>query len=167
MVRHGLESIKTFKDTFHWKALKYGVKNAPDCISCHVPAGSSAHAIPPGTDLQSPVHISNRLNTCSVGGGGQSCHPDATHAFAEGRVHEYGTKAQLLSGEKTNIEGRFSSLMAEQARVDIPEEELFHYKILALISLIYKMLIGGTIGFMFFHQLLDYRRATKKGKTFH
>jgi len=111
--------------------------------------------------------ISNRLNTCSVGGGGQSCHPDATHAFAEGRVHEYGTKAQLLSGEKTNMEGRFSSLMAEQARVDIPEEELFHYKVLALISLVYKILIGCTIGFMFFHQLLDYRRATKKGKTFH
>ncbi len=167
MLRHGVESIKTFKDTFHWQAIKYGVKNSPDCISCHVPAGYSAHAIPPGTDILSPIHIENRLNTCSVGGEGQSCHPDATHAFAEGRVHEYGTKAQLLSGEKTNMEGRFSSLMAEQARVDIPEEELFHYKILALISLIYKMLIGGTIGFMFFHQLLDYRRATKKGKTFH
>jgi hypothetical protein len=167
MARHGLESIRTYKDTFHWQALKYGVKNAPDCISCHVPSGHSAHAIPPGTDLQSPVHMSNRLNTCSVGGGGQSCHPEATHAFAEGRVHEYGTKAQLLSGEKVNMEGRFTSLMAEQARADIPEEELFHYKVLALISLIYKILIGCTIGFMFFHQLLDYRRATKKGKMFH
>jgi hypothetical protein len=166
MTRHGLESIKTFKDTFHWQALKYGVKNAPDCISCHVPEGHSAHAIPPGTDLSSPVNIKNRLQTCSAGGGVQTCHPDATHAFAEGRVHEYGTKAQLLTGERVNVEGRFRSLMAEQAKTDIAKEDLFHYKVLAAISLVYKILIGCTIGFMFFHQLLDYRRATKKGKTF-
>jgi hypothetical protein len=166
MTRHGLESIKTFKDTFHWQALKYGVKNAPDCISCHVPEGHSAHAIPPGTDLSSPVNIKNRLQTCSTGGGVQTCHPDATHAFAEGRVHEYGTKAQLLTGERVNVEGRFRSLMAEQAKTDIAKEDLFHYKVLAAISLVYKILIGCTIGFMFFHQLLDYRRATKKGKTF-
>ena len=146
MARHGVESIKTFKDTFHWQAIKYGVKNAPDCVSCHVPSGYSAHAIPPGTDILSPVHIENRLQTCSEGGEGQTCHPGATHEFAEGRVHEYGTKAQLLSGEKVNMEGRFRSLMAEQARVDIPEEDIFHYRVLALISLIYKMLIGGTIG---------------------
>ena len=166
MTRHGLESIKTFKDTFHWQALKYGVKNAPDCISCHVPAGYSSHTIRPGTDLLSPVNIKNRLQTCSMGGGAQSCHPEATHAFAEGRVHEYGTKAQLLARKKDNKEGRFRSLLAEQARVDIPDEELFHYRVLSAISLIYKILIGLTIGFMFLHQLLDYKRATKKGKTF-
>ncbi|MBL7031757.1 MAG: hypothetical protein ISR97_01080 [Nitrospira sp.] len=166
MARHGVESIKTFKDTFHWQAIKYGVKNAPDCISCHVPAGYSSHAIPPGTDILSPVYIDNRQHTCSVGGGGQTCHPDATHAFAEGRVHKYGAKAQLLSGEKVNMEGRFKSLMAEQARADIPAEELFHYKVLEAISLIYKILIGCTIGFMSLHQLLDYRKARKKGRTF-
>lgn len=165
MERHGLESIKTFKDTFHWQALKYGVKNAPDCISCHVPAGYSSHTIRPGTDPLSPVHIRNRLQTCSTGGG-QSCHPGATHEFAEGRVHEYGTKAQLLAGEKDNMEGRFMSLMAEQAREDIPEEELFRYRVLNAISLIYKILIGCTIGFMTLHQVLDFRRATKKEKTF-
>jgi len=166
MARHGIESIKTFKDTFHWQAIKYGVENAPDCISCHVPAGFSSHAVRPESDPLSPVNIKNRLHTCSAGAGGQTCHPDATHAFAEGRVHEYGTKAQMLAGERVNMEGRFRSLMTEQARADIAKEDLFHYKVLAVISLVYKILIGCTIGFMFLHQLLDYRRATKKGKMF-
>ncbi|GBE41085.1 hypothetical protein BMS3Bbin09_00974 [bacterium BMS3Bbin09] len=166
MTRHGLESIKTFKDTFHWQAIKYGVKNAPDCISCHVPTGFSSHTIRPESDLLSPLNIKNRLQTCSFGVGALTCHPDATHAFAEGRVHEYGTKAQLLTGG-VNMEGRFRSLMTEQARADIAKEDLFHYRVLSAIRLIYKILIGCTIGFMFFHQLLDYRRATKKGKTFH
>jgi hypothetical protein len=102
-----------------------------------------------------------------LGGGVQTCHPDATHEFAEGRVHKYGPKAQLLSGEKVyKMEGRFKEIMVEKARTDIPEEDVFHYKVLAAISLIYKMLIGGTIGFMSLHQLLDYRRTKKNIRTF-
>ncbi|MDH4027779.1 MAG: hypothetical protein OEU95_02970, partial [Nitrospirota bacterium] len=65
MARHGLESIKTYKDTFHWQALKYGVINAPDCISCHVPLGHSSHTIRPVSDPLSPVNIANRVRTCS------------------------------------------------------------------------------------------------------
>jgi hypothetical protein len=32
MARHGLESIETYRDTFHWEQLKYGVEDSPDCI---------------------------------------------------------------------------------------------------------------------------------------
>jgi len=165
MSHHGLESIRTYKDTFHWQAMKYGVINAPDCISCHVPLGYSSHTIRPGTDPISPVNITNRVKTCSSEGSLQSCHPGATAAFAEGRVHTYGLKAQLLAGERVyDIKDRFKSLMISDTS-NVSEDELFHYKVLQIIKLIYKMLIGGTIGFMTIHQLLDYIRARKKHKT--
>jgi hypothetical protein len=166
MARHGLESIKTYKDTFHWQALKYGAVNAPDCISCHVPLGYSSHTIQPGNDPLSSVNIANRVRTCSNEAGIQTCHPGATGGFAEGRVHTYGIKAQLLTGEGIfGMQGRFNSLMKEKA--DISEEEIFHYKVLRLIRLIYKLLIGFTIGFMSVHQLLDYIRARKQHKKSH
>ena len=66
-------------------------------------------------------------------------------AMAEARNNggsaDPATKAQLLSGEQDNKEGRFRSLLEEQARIDIEEEDLFHYKVLSLISLIYKILM--------------------------
>jgi hypothetical protein len=168
MARHGLESIETYKDTFHWSLLKYSVADAPDCISCHVPMGYSSHTIRPGSDPLTPVNITNRIKTCSNGGGIQTCHPNATPGFATGRVHTYGIKAQLLTGESVfDVKWRFKSLMVEQARTDIPDDEIFHYKILKILRLFYKVLIGCTIGFMSIHQLLDYIRARKNHKLSH
>jgi hypothetical protein len=92
MARHGLESVSTYKDTFHWSLVKYGVKNAPDCISCHVPVGYTTHDIRPRGDAMSSIHTLNRVSTCSNQGGIQSCHPAATARFATGRVHaKYST----------------------------------------------------------------------------
>ncbi|MDH4027876.1 MAG: hypothetical protein OEU95_03470, partial [Nitrospirota bacterium] len=140
--------------------------NAPDCISCHVPLGHSSHTIRPVSDPLSPVNIANRVRTCSNEEGLQECHPNATAAFAEGRVHTYGIKAQLLTGEGVlSMQGRSRSLMEE--KTEIPPEDVFHYKVLRLIRLIYKILIGGTIGFMSVHQLLDYIRAVRKHKSSH
>jgi hypothetical protein len=168
MARHGLESIETYRDTFHWEQLKYGVEDSPDCISCHVPMGYSSHTIRPGGDSLSPVNIKNRKKTCINKGGIQSCHPDATARFASGRIHTYGVKARLVTGEKVfDMEKQFKALMVKEARADITEEEILHYKILKLIELIYKILIGCTIGFMSFHQLLDYIRARKKHDMSH
>ena len=167
MARHGLESIETYKDTFHWEALKYGVVDAPDCISCHVPLGFSSHTIRPEKDTFSSINILNRVKTCSNTGGIQTCHPDSTYAFASGRVHKYGMKAQLAIEESdSHAEGRDEFLIVE-AKNNTSEEDLFQYKVLELIRLIYKLLIGGTIGFMSFHQLLDYIRARKKHKAPH
>ena len=165
--RHGLEAISTFKDTFHWTLVKYDVQNAPDCITCHVPVGYTTHEIQPRTDAVSPINKKNRIKTCSNQGGIQNCHPGATAKFSEGRVHAYGTKVQLMASEdKGNVKSmEEDSLMLVRARKEISTEEVFHYKVLSMIKLIYQILIGAVIGFMFLHQLLDFRRARKKMKT--
>lgn len=165
MARHGLETIQTYKDTFHWEALKYGTANAPDCISCHVPQGYSFHAIRSENELLSSVNIINRVKTCSNKGGVQTCHPGATAGFASGRVHEYGIKAQLLT-EESDCDTE-ESLIVKQARNNVSKDEIFHYTVLSIIRLVYKILIGCTIGFMSFHQLLDYIRTRKKQQSTH
>ena len=165
MARHGLESIETYKDTFHWTEVMYGVKNAPDCISCHVPLGYSTHDIRPREDSISPIHVFNRIKTCSNQGGVQECHPAATAEFASGRVHAYGTKAQLLAGNRLkDYQNPDMVRVIERAEVDMSAEDIFHYKVLRLIKLFYMVLIGGTAVFMGFHQWLDFLAAKRKHK---
>ncbi len=165
MARHGLESIETYKDTFHWIEIKFGVKNAPDCISCHVPLGYATHDIRPRTDPISPINDINRIQTCSNQGGVQACHPDAKAKFATGRVHAYGTKAQMMAGRRVaEIEGLESDRVLERAEVEISKAELFHFKVLQLIKLFYKIFIGVTILFMGLHQWLDFLSAKREQK---
>lgn len=167
MERHGLEAVSTFKDTYHWTLVKYEVKDAPDCITCHVPVGYSTHQIKPRIDKDSPLNKNNRINTCSNQGGIQSCHPGATANFAEGRVHAYGTKVQLMADEEMikNILPEAKPIMLARAKEEISREEVSHYKVLLLIKWVYQLLIACVIGFMSLHQLLDYRRTRKKIKT--
>ena len=57
--------------------------------------------------------------------------------------------------------------MLKRAEAETSEAELFHYKVLQLIKLFYKFLIGGTVLFMGFHQWLDFlaaKRSRKKSK---
>ncbi len=163
MANHDLEVIDTLKDTFHWEMLKYGVKDAPDCISCHVPLGYSSHDIRTGSDPISPVNPANRVNTCSFGSATRECHPNATADFAKGRVHAYGIKEQLLQGKSVfDVEGRYKALMAKRNKDNISEEDALHYIILEAVKLLYKLLIGGVVIFMVLHQLLDYLKSRKK-----
>ena len=163
MARHGLETVDTYKDTFHWTQVKFGVENAPDCISCHAPVGYTTHDIRPRTDAISPINPANRINTCSNQGGLQSCHPGATDQFASGRVHAYGLKAQMVAGtESVDNENRDMSLVRKRAESDVSAQDAFHYQILEYIRLFYKVLIGGTIGFMCLHQFVAYRSGRKK-----
>lgn len=165
MARHGLESVSTFKDTFHWSLVKYGVKNAPDCISCHVPVGYTTHDIRSRTDPMSSIHTLNRIDTCSNQGGMQSCHPGATAEFATGRVHAYGTKAQLAAGMKVaTFEDHENFRLLERAEVDISKDEIFHLKVLSLIQLFYKVFIPLVIGFMAYHQWLDWLKIIRTRK---
>lgn len=156
MSRHGLETIETFKDTFHWNLVNFKVKNAPDCITCHVPVGYTTHDIRPKFDVESSINKLNRVNTCSNQGGIQACHPKATQDFARGRVHGYGTKAQLAAGGHVealkDIDG---SLLKARAQKEVSNQEIFHFKVLSYIRLFYKLLIPLVIGFMLFHQGLD------------
>ncbi len=165
MARHGLESIETFKDTFHWNLVRYGVKNAPDCISCHIPVGYSTHDIRPRTDPVSPLYILNRIQTCSNQGGIQTCHPGATAEFATGRVHAYGTKVQMMAGRNGgDLDSQEMATVLKRAEAETSEAEVFHYQVLQLIKLVYKILIGGTVLFMGFHQWLDFLAAKRKHK---
>lgn len=167
MARHGLESIETYKDTYHWVQVKYQVSNAPDCISCHIPVGFSPHDLRPRTDVLSPLHPANRVQTCSNRGGLQSCHPNATKEFASGRVHAYGLKAQLRAGKSAReADDPDKALLAVRAEEDIQSAELFHYQVLKLIRLFYQIMIGCVIGFMSIHQLLDFLRTRKNQRTF-
>jgi hypothetical protein len=171
MARHGLESIATFKDTFHWNLVKYRVKDAPDCISCHVPVGYTTHDIRPKTDPASSINTFNRISTCSNQGGIQSCHPGATAGFATGRVHAYGTKVQLAAGKEGAVaEGVDSTLLTERASKEMSEQEIFRHKVLSYIRLFYKVFIPLVVGFMFYHQWMDFlaslrkRRKSRKSK---
>jgi len=167
MARHGLESIGTYKDTFHWVQVQYGVRDAPDCISCHIPVGYSAHDIRPRTDRISPINMDNRVKTCSNQGGVQSCHPGATTQFATGRVHAYGMKAQLMASQNqvNSAEDQNISLVMERAEKDLSDKELFHYKVLRLVKLFYKVLIAFIIGSMIIHQGLDYMAGRRHLKS--
>ncbi len=165
MSRHGLDSIATFKDTFHWNLVKFKVKDAPDCISCHVPIGFTTHDIRPKYDQASSVNKRNRVNTCSNQGGIQSCHPGATDDFAGGRVHAYGTKAQLVvDGAQSIAVEADESLLSERARRDMSEREIMNFKILSYIRLFYKILIPMVIGFMVCHQTLDLLATLRKNR---
>jgi hypothetical protein len=163
MNRHGLESVETYKDTFHWAQVKYGVEDAPDCIDCHVPVGYSTHHIRPQTDATSPANMANRVMTCSNQGGIKACHPRATTEFASGRVHAYGTKAKIAAGNSgLNMENQAKNLVVKRAKAEIPEDEILHYNILKIVRLFYQLLIALVISFMCVHQLLDYIRAKKR-----
>jgi len=163
MARHGLESIETYKDTFHFTQVKYGVENAPDCIDCHVPVNYSTHYIRPKTDPTSPIYITNRTSTCSNQGGLKTCHPGATTKFASGRVHAYGAKVKIAAESgKLKIINQTKNLVVERAREEIQEKEIFHYNVLKIIRLFYQVLIAVVIGSMVIHQMLDYIRTKKR-----
>ena len=165
MARHGLESIATYKDTYHWNLIRYGVENAPDCISCHVPVGYATHDLRPREDPVSPINPHNRVKTCSNQGGIYECHAGATVRFASGRVHAYGTKAQLMAGsDLERLQEPEMERVLERARIDISEADIFHYRVLKLIKLFYMVLIGATIVFMAFHQWLDFLSLKRKQK---
>ncbi|MBW1878343.1 MAG: cytochrome b/b6 domain-containing protein [Deltaproteobacteria bacterium] len=163
MGRHGVESVDTYKETYHWQQIKYNVRDAPDCISCHVPVGYSAHDIRPAEDPISPLHRTNRVTTCANPGGVQSCHPNATDQFATGRVHAYGEKAKIAMRAEmfSSVDEEVDPLLLERAKGTYGPGELWRYEILALLKLAYKLLIGVVIGGMTLHQLLDFRRGLK------
>ena len=82
--RHKLDDVVTsYKETFHYKAIRFGSEETPDCIDCHVVKGESVHFIE-GKD--SPTAADNKKNvptTCRT----SECHDKASEKLAEYRVH--------------------------------------------------------------------------------
>jgi hypothetical protein len=111
--------------------------------------------------------MANRVKTCSNQGGMQSCHPGATTEFASGRVHAYGMKAQIMADKNraSFLVDQDLSLVVERAEKDLSDKELFHYKVLRLIKLFYKLLIAFVIGSMLLHQGLDFMASRRHLKS--
>jgi hypothetical protein len=175
MALHNIKTVGTFRDTFHWQAIKYGDQNAPNCITCHAPVGYFSHEIMPKTDPRSAIYKDNLVRTCSNQGGVQVCHPDATPSFAQGNIHpaQYKTgffenKADALARKRDIEKGQMKPFQGLLGRVDTGAQSYYQGVILILIKYFYMVLIGGLIGCMIVHQILDYlatrRELSSKGR---
>lgn len=167
MARHGLLPMWSFRDSHHWRLILLGDPNAPDCLSCHVPVGYSAHDIQPIQDIESAINIRNVRATCSNVGGAQQCHPGASQAFAQARVHFTDRQArEILSDESIDPHVRTLLQQRMETTMAFTRADVFRFWLLDLISLFYKILIGATVGLMTIHQTLDFlarRRHLRAG----
>lgn len=71
-----VQQVKTYQESFHGIAVKFGELRAANCTSCH-----NHHLILARNDTRSPIHPGNLDKTCG------KCHPNATENVAKGRVH--------------------------------------------------------------------------------
>jgi hypothetical protein len=182
MARHGLITTDNYRDTYHWKGVLYGDKNAPDCLSCHAPVGYTIHSMKDMDDKASPVHAANLQQTCANQEGMQICHPNAVAKFASGKIHKTGvgleeTVNALVKGEPISAEidelrknRTFTNLMAGDEETDLSalsEQERLHWKVLMLVKYVYTLLITVVIGGMLVHQLFDFWRTVngRNGNT--
>ncbi|MBN1475540.1 hypothetical protein JXA47_02185 [Candidatus Sumerlaeota bacterium] len=157
MARHGLVPMWDFRDSFHWRMILLGDPDAPDCLSCHVPVGYSAHEIHHRDDLRSAINVENLRATCSNPGGAQRCHTGATQAFAEARIHFSDRRAfEIMQDESLDPDVRALLAQRIENQEAFMRADEFRFWILGLISLLYKVMIGAVIGGMMVHQILDF-----------
>lgn len=70
------DRVKTFFESYHGLASKYGSTLAANCSSCH-----GVHRILPSTDPRSTIHPDHLVETCG------KCHPGASENFALSKIH--------------------------------------------------------------------------------
>jgi len=87
------DRVRTFFESYHGLAAKYGSTLAADCSSCH-----GGHKILPSTDPRSTINKDHLVQTCG------KCHPGANERFALSKVHVDidSSKAGADLGEKVN-----------------------------------------------------------------
>ncbi len=73
------DRVKTFMESYHGLASRYGSTRAANCASCH-----GVHLILPSSDPRSMIHTNNLVATCG------KCHPGATEKFAVAKIHTDG-----------------------------------------------------------------------------
>ncbi|HEX8888405.1 MAG TPA: cytochrome b/b6 domain-containing protein [Pyrinomonadaceae bacterium] len=112
------ERVSSYKDSYHGMASSFGSKVVANCASCH-----GVHNILPSSDPRSMISASNLPQTCG------QCHPGATSAFTQGKVHLNIPASQDMG----SIGSRW-------------------------VRLIYLPLIFLVIGGMVFHNLLIWRK---------
>jgi hypothetical protein len=70
------DQVKTYKESFHGIAGKFGMRTVANCSSCH-----GVHDIRAPDDPMSSVNINNIPGTCG------KCHPGANINYAKGKIH--------------------------------------------------------------------------------
>jgi predicted CXXCH cytochrome family protein len=78
-----VESLRTYRDTFHGQVTSLGFARVASCADCH-----GAHDILPKADPRSTVSSANRAGTC------RKCHPSAGESFARYDPHADKTDAE-------------------------------------------------------------------------
>lgn len=82
--KHKLKNAAaTYLDTFHGKAVEFGLENSPTCIDCHVKTGESAHKIMSYKNPESATFEENRYLACKDA----DCHADPGPEFGMIRMH--------------------------------------------------------------------------------
>lgn len=76
--------LKTYSNSFHGKASRFGETKVANCASCH-----GFHNIRPSYDPKSSIHPDNLPQTCG------KCHPGAGKNYAKGKIH-------VISGKTSN-----------------------------------------------------------------
>ena len=76
---------RTYLDSYHGMASKFGETIVANCASCH-----GFHGILPSSDPRSLINKANLPETCG------KCHPGATKKFALGKIHVEATKESSL-----------------------------------------------------------------------
>jgi hypothetical protein len=83
-LKHKLKNAAaTYLDTFHGKAVEFGMENAPTCIDCHVKTGESAHKIMSYKNPESATFADNRYLACKD----SDCHANPGKEFGMIRMH--------------------------------------------------------------------------------
>ena len=82
--RHDLDDVVTsYKETYHWKAMRFGNDQVPDCLDCHVVAGESVHLVEGQDSPTSSIAPGNVAATCRT----SDCHKNAGEMLAGFQTH--------------------------------------------------------------------------------
>jgi hypothetical protein len=84
--KESIESVETYNESLHGKAVALGSQEAADCVSCH--ATASIHDIYKKDEKESTVHLDNRAATCT------QCHKDVNNRFIQIDVHSAITREE-------------------------------------------------------------------------
>ena len=140
------DRMDTYKESFHWKALKNGYKIVATCADCHENHKTKAH-----TDPTSTTYTDNLPGTC----GKVNCHPDVKFDadIAAGLVHD---KESLHTGELVfNKSGLTTQMKAYY---------LGPFDLAFWIAEFFKYLTAGVIGAFTGMVILDYLSRFKLKK---
>jgi len=77
--KESLESVETYNESIHGKAVALGSQKTADCVSCH--ATSAIHDIYKKDEKGATVHKDNLIHTC------RQCHEDVNERFVQIDVH--------------------------------------------------------------------------------